>query len=57
MTLDKEFLEAVQLLNDLDYDAEAIAGKLHVSIGDVKAVLRTGCVPKRQRYLAWENAA
>lgn len=54
---DDEFLEAVHLLHDLGYDAEVIAGKLHVAIGDVKAALRTGSVPKRQRYLAWETAA
>ena len=57
MTLDQEFLEAVQLLNDLDYDAEAIAGKLHVTISDVRAVQRTGCVPARQRLLQWDGRA
>lgn len=53
MSRDDEFIDGVQILHDLNNDAETIARKLHASVGDVRAVLRTGSVPPRQRLLQW----
>ena len=54
-TPDDELVECVHRLHELCQSRASIARRLHISTADVKHILATGELPKRQSRLQWKE--
>lgn len=54
-TEEENLIEAVLLLNAIFKSDNEIAAKMHIDVEDVRHIVKTKQLPKRQCLLAWEE--